>query len=567
MRGTAFPVFIFALVFSFYAGVGLAESKPYAATTDNGYGAVATVNPIATAAALHAYKNGGNAVDAAIAAALTLGVVDTHNSGIGGGCFVLIRWADGRIEAIDGREMAPAGAHRDMYLRNGKAQPELSQSGPLASGIPGSLAAYDYLAKKGGMIPLSEALLWAADIAEQGFGIDEVFAQRLSSVATSLVDYPAGSRILLDENGNPYKSGYLLIQKDLARTYRSIAKQGIGYFYGGGFAQTVAQWMKDNGGILSVADFANYRLKNRQPVQTRYRGYTLVGFPPPSSGGVHVLQILNMLEQFQLAKLNAVDRYHLMAEAMKLAFADRAWWLGDPDYTNVPQGLLDKSYAAKLVTGIDIDRASVVDHHGTPPDSDSRVFGKHTTHIATADKAGNWVAITTTLNTSFGSKVMVPGTGVFLNNQMDDFSIQPGVPNAFGLIGVEANNIAPGKRPLSSMSPTIVLDKGLPIMTLGAAGGPTIINQVVQTLVNVLDLDMDVEHALAAPRIHHQWQPATLYIEESLAPRIRKNLAGKGHTFTSRRYLGATQAILLTDDGQLVAASEPRIITQNQQQP
>ncbi len=552
-----------AILLIFYVPASLAQNTPYAATTENGYGAVATVNPIATKAALNAYKKGGNAVDAAIAAALTLGVVDTHNSGIGGGCFVLIRWANGHIEAVDGREMAPAAAHRDMYLRNGIVQPKLSRTGPLASGIPGSLAAYDYLAKKGGTLPLSDALIWAADIAEQGFEIDKMFAQRLSWVAKDLADYPAGAQLLLDSSGKPVKSGHLLIQKDLAKTYRTIAKQGVSHFYGGEFAKTVARWMKDNGGILSVADFSNYQLKHRKPVQIDYRGYTLIGFPPPSSGGVHVFQILNMLEQFDLEKMGAADRYHLIAEAMKLAFADRAWWLGDPDYAQVPRGILDKSYAAMLAKKIDMDSAATVGQHSTPPDSDSRVFGKHTTHIATADKAGNWVAITTTLNTSFGSKVMVPGTGVFLNNQMDDFSIQPGVPNAFGLVGVEANSIQPGKRPLSSMSPTIVLDRGKPILTLGAAGGPTIISQVAQTLVNILDLGAGTEQALSAPRIHHQWRPRSLYIEESLASQVKDSLVSRGHTLKSKRRFGSTQIIRLTEDGRLVAVTEPRVITQN----
>jgi len=522
-------------------------------------GAVATVHPLATQAAEAVFSRGGNAVDAAVAAALTLGVVDGHNSGIGGGCFVLIHWADGRIEAIDGREMAPALATRDMYLRNGVVDPKLSKTGALAIGIPGSLAAYEYLLKAGGKLNLSELLLPAAQIAEQGFSISETYASRLTKTTASIQQFPESAALLLDSNGQPHRAGYLLKQPDLANTYRNIAEQGIGYFYRGAFAKALEQWMQENGGLVTTEDFATYQLKKRQPLLTEYRGYQLAGFPPPSSGGVHVAQILNILEGFDVSNLSEGDRYHVLAEAIKLAFADRAHWLGDPDFVNVPRGLISKEYASQLASKIDLNHVIAVDGPGMPAAADVDLFGKHTTHIATADKEGNWVAITTTVNTSFGSKVIIPGTGVIMNNQMDDFSAQPGVQNAFGLVGAEANSIAPGKRPLSSMSPTIVLKDGKPVMTLGAAGGPTIITQVVQVLINVIDLGMSPQNAVAAPRVHHQWLPDKLFVELTMPVETQAELEERGHNLNVGGHRGATQFIGVTQADDFVAVSEPRL--------
>jgi len=523
------------------------------------HGAVATVHPLATQAGEAVLAQGGNAIDAAVAAALTLGVVDGHNSGIGGGCFVLIRWSDGRIEAIDGREMAPAKAHRDMYLRNGAADSDLSTTGALAIGVPGSLAAYDYLLKAGGNKSLSELLLPAADLADQGSPISHSYARRLAHTADKIRQFPGSAAILLDVSGQPHREGYHLTQKDLANTYRNIAAQGINYFYNGPFSAALESWMQANGGLVSATDFANYQLKRRQPLLTHYRNYQLAGFPPPSSGGLHVAQILQMLEGFDIETLSDANRYHLLAEAMKLAFADRAHWLGDPDFVAVPRGLIDTDYAEQLSHRIDFDKTSPVDGPGIPPNVDFDLFGKHTTHIATADNEGNWVAITTTVNTSFGSKVIIPGTGVIMNNQMDDFSAQPGTQNAFGLIGAEANSIAAGKRPLSSMSPTIVLKDGLPVMTLGAAGGPTIISQVVQALVNVIDLNMPLDEALKAHRLHHQWKPDQLFIEPEMNSELRAELINRGHLLKERRHFGATQIIGLDKEGRFIAVSEPRL--------
>lgn len=539
------------------------RAENYARSTDDNSGAVATVHPLATRAGLAVLEKGGTAIDAAVAAALTLGVVDSHNSGIGGGNFALIHYADGSIEAIDGREMAPAAAHKDMYIKDGQAQTAWSKTGPLAIGIPGSLAVYDHMLAKAGRFTMAQLIVPAAELAESGFSLSQVSHDRIRSTADKLSQYPATAAILLDENKQPWPAGHRLVQKDLAYTYRQLAEHGIDYFYRGDFARQVDSWMKDNGGIIRYEDFARYEMVMREPVVSDYRGYTVLGFPPPSSGGVHVAEILNILEPFTVATLNEADRYHLLAEAMKLAFADRAQFLGDPDFVPVPKGLLDKGYARERGESIRFDKAATDVKHGKPPGADIDLFGKHTTHISAADQYGNWVSITTTVNTSFGSKVIIPGTGVVLNNQMDDFSIQPGVPNAFGLVGSKANSVRPGKRPLSSMSPTLVLKDGQPLMSIGAAGGPTIITQVVQGLVNMIDLDMSVEQALAYPRVHQQWQPEVTFIEQALPETIKQSLQSRGHKIYARKYYGASQAIRLQADKQFQAASEPRIIKRN----
>jgi gamma-glutamyltranspeptidase/glutathione hydrolase len=297
----------------------------------------------------------------------------------------------------------------------------------------------------------------------------------------------------------------------------------------------------------------------REPVISSYREYSVVGFPPPSSGGVHVAQILNILEHFDVRSLDEATRLHVIAEAMKIAFADRAWWLGDPDFAPVPRGLVDKSYAASLAAKINKDHVTEVRSHGEPPDAARNVFKKHTTHFSVADPEGTWVACTATVNTSFGSKVVIPGTGVVMNNEMDDFSIEPGVQNYFGLIGAEANAIAAGKRPLSSMSPTIVLKDGKPILSLGAAGGPKIISQVLLELVFMLDLEMSPRDAIAQPRIHHQWSPNELMVESALPSNIQEELTRRGHKLTAMRSMGVSQIVARSPDGkEFLGAADPR---------
>lgn len=518
---------------------------------------MASGHPLATEAGVQALRQGGNAIDAAVAVGLTLGVVDARNSGIGGGCFILIRLADGEFVAIDGRETAPAHANRDMFIRNGVADPKLSQTGALASGVPGALAAYAYAVEHYGLRPLKELILPAADLANRGFHISKSYAATLKKEATNLLQFAASKEILF-KNGRPLAKGELLRQPDLAATYYSIAEQGPRWFYSGPFAQVADKWMREHGGLLTTDDFRNFRVTLREPVKSTYRGFEIVGFPPPSSGGVHVAEILNILEQFDLGT-NPVTRLHVMAEAMKLAFADRAYWLGDPAFTRVPLGLTQKRYAAELSAKIDPAHATPVSGQGTPPGWDREIFRQHTTHFSVADARGNWVACTATLNTSFGSKVVVPGTGVLLNNQMDDFSIQPGVTNFFGLVGADANEVAPGKRPLSSMSPTIVLKNGEPILALGGAGGPRIISQVVNELVCLLDLGMTPSQAIAAPRIHHQWQPDELLTEKELPQPFKAALELLGHKVKPASDMGISHIVARTPGGLgLTGAADPR---------
>lgn len=523
---------------------------------------VATVHPLATDAALTTFRAGGNAVDAAVAAAVTLGVVDGHNSGLGGGCFLLIRTAGGEVVALDGREMAPAAATRDMFLRDGRAVPELSTTGPLAVGIPGAFAAYEVATREFGRRPLAHAVRAAAAIADAGFAIDRVYARNLAESQPALIQFAGSRALLLKPDGAPYAEGDTLRLPDLARSYRALAEQGSDWFYRGEFAEKVAKWMREHGGLITQDDFANYRVKRRSPIETTYRGHTILGFPPPSSGGIHVAQMLNILEHFDVRQLvrddpMAVD--HLLAEAMKRAFADRAHWLGDADFAKVPRGLATKEYAKTLAATIDLQRSVEVPSHGVPADWQDSVYGKHTTHIATADAEGNWVALTATVNTSFGSKVVVPGTGIVLNNEMDDFSAQPGVPNAFGLVGADANAVAPGKRPLSSMSPTIVLRDGKPVLTVGAAGGPKIITQVLQAVVRYIDGELPLERCVGDARLHHQWKPNQVFVEQAFGTMRQESLRARGHAVEVLERGGVCQAITQLPDGSFIGISDPRV--------
>lgn len=522
------------------------------------HGMVASVNGFATDAGVKVLQGGGNAVDAAVAVGLTLGVVDPHNSGIGGGCFMLIHLADGENVCIDGRETAPARAARDMYVRHGKGDTHLSQTGALASGVPGEIAAFEYAVRHYGKKKFPDLILPAADLAAKGFKLGAGCAKALQSVAREMEPFKASTAVYF-RNGSPLKAGEVLRQPDLAATYRNIARDGGNWFYRGPFAQAVENWMQTNGGLLTAADFAHYRAAVREPVQSTYRGYEIISFPPPSSGGVHVLEMLNILENFDLSRLDQATRLHLVAESMKLAFADRAYWLGDPAFARVPRGLLDKTYAAGLAKKINLEHATIVEGHGQPPHWQTDVFKKHTTHFSVADDQGNWVACTATVNTSFGSKVVIPGTGVVLNDEMDDFSVQPGVPNAFGLIGGEANAVAPGKRPLSSMSPTIVCKDGQPVIALGAAGGPRIITAVLQELVNMLDLGLTPAQALAAPRIHQQWSPDELVVEARLPESLKKDLARLGHKIKEINSSAVSQIVARSPDGKaFIGAADPR---------
>lgn len=527
---------------------------------------VASVHPLATQAGVEAFANGGNAIDAAIATALTLGVVDNFNSGIGGGCFILIRTANGDVYAIDGREMAPAAATQDLF-RDAKTRfSNPSQTGPLASGVPGALKAYARAVAQHGRLDLRASLNKGIDAAENGFQVTEAYAAKLRIAKEAMLQFPGAVNVFFRPDPKtgllePYRAGEVLKQSDLADTYRKISEEGTAWFYQGAFAELTEQWMKANGGIMTAMDFAKYKTVDRKPVRSEYRDFEIYGFPPPSSGGVHVAQVLNILEQFELADLYQSDRagfYHVIAEAMKLAFADRAFWLGDPDFVEVPLGLIDKSYARELAGKIKMNSVLTTDH-GVPPNAATEFFERHTTHVAAADSEGNWVALTTTVNTTFGAKYVVPGTGVIMNNQMDDFVAFPGKPNAFGLVGGENNAVAAGKRPLSSMSPTIVLKNSEPILTVGAAGGPKIITEVLWAIINHLDLEMPIGEAIAAPRLHHQWAPKQLLLEASFDNELAEQLTAKQHQIKRSRSMGICQGITFdAKTGLFTGAFDPR---------
>jgi gamma-glutamyltranspeptidase/glutathione hydrolase len=517
---------------------------------------VATIHPLATQVGLDVLEQGGNAVDAAVAVGCALGVVDPQHSGLGGSCFILIRKPDGEIVAIDGRECAPAAATRETFLREGKADPKLSQLGPLACAVPGAPAAYAEAAQSFGRKSLAELIAPSISLAENGFAIHKALAKTLNSNADELRQNEAAFAIY-GHAGEPWKTGDILKQPDLAQTYRSIASEGVAWLYKGDYAAKLDAWMTENGGVMRTSDLAEYKTVRREPVRGTYRGHEIVSFPPPSSGGIHVIQILQMLERFDLHTLEPAERVHVIGEAMKLAFADRAHWLGDPDFTPVPRGLTSRAYTDSLSATIALDRVLTVTAHGEPPDASTNIYGKHTTHFSVADEEGWWVACTATINTTFGSKVVIPGTGLLLNNEMDDFSLDPGVPNFFGLIGSKANAVEPRKRPLSSMSPTFVLKDGKPILAVGAAGGPTIITQTVGNIIGMLDLGLTVDAALAAPRVHHQWVPETLRLEGTWPSEVRARLEQLGHKLNVTDEFGGSNAVAW-EDGVFTAASEPR---------
>lgn len=547
--------------------------------------AAATVHPLATQSAMRILGQGGNAIDAAISAALVLGVVDGHNSGIGGGCLVLIRRSNGEILAIDGRETASELATESMYIRDGKPNPSLSQDGPLACGVPGQIAAMFSMSQRAGRLPWAQLFSDAIRIAFEGVEASRSVARTIASESTQLSTYPASKAIYFHPDGRPILEGEIFVQKDLANTLQLLAKEGPDWFYKGPFAMNCCRYLQSIGGILTTKDFQSYQAIERTPLRTSYREHQIIGFPPPSSGGMHIAQMLSMLEPFPIDQWmlqKQVSYYHVLIEAMKRAFADRAHWLGDSDFVNVPTTLLDASYLAERMSDFRLDRATSNVQYGNPPgtnpnqhnstrtpkpnNENSESDKKHTTHLTTADADGNWVAMTCTVNTSWGCKVTVPGTGVMLNNEMDDFAIAPGTPNAFGLVGSKANAVGPKKRPLSSMSPTIVLDKNnQPILTAGAAGGPKIINATLQVLLRVLDGKFEVDSAVAAPRIHHQWQPDKVNFENEIGKntplQISANqieeLQGLGHRLETASALAICQAIERRDSS-LEASHDPR---------
>lgn len=522
-------------------------------------GMVASEQGLATQVGLDILKQGGNAIDAAVAVGFALAVVLPNAGNIGGGGFMVLHDdKTGKDVAIDFREIAPAKASRDMYLDNqGNVIDGKSLFTHDASGVPGTVAGMEYALKKWGTMPLSKVLEPAIKLADKGFIVSDVLAQTLKEEKSTLGKW-SSSKAIFFKNGEPLKSGDLLVQKDLAKSLRLIAKQGAKAFYQGEIATKIAKEMQSQGGTMTLEDLKAYKVVERQPIIGDYRGYKIVTMPPPSSGGVHLIEILNMLEHYPIKEdgVNSAKNIHHMAESMKLAYADRSEYLGDPDFVKIPvTGLTSKAYANELVKTIDDNKArlSSTIKPGKPQPYES----DQTTHFSVMDKAGNAVAVTYTLNLNFGSGIVAEGTGILLNNEMDDFSVKPGVPNAFGLVGGAANAIEAKKRPLSSMTPTIVMKNNKPWLVTGSPGGARIITTVLQSVVNTIDHEMNPAEAIITPRVHHQWLPDELRVEEGISPDTIKLLQDKGHKVVTKAPMGRIQ-IIQADDSGFYGYSDPR---------
>ncbi|OOF65717.1 gamma-glutamyltransferase [Rodentibacter sp. Ppn85] len=522
-------------------------------------GMVASEQAIATQVGVEILKQGGNAVDAAVAVGFALAVVLPNAGNIGGGGFmVLHNGKTGEDLALDFREMAPLKASRDMYLdANGQVEDGKSLFTHFAVGVPGTVAGMELALKKWGTMPLHKVLEPAIKLAEEGFPISQTLANLLDTEKDVLGKWQSSRKIFF-KNDRTLAAGEQLVQKDLANSLKLIAKEGAKAFYEGEIAEKIVQEMKQHHGLINLEDMRNYKAIERQPIVGNYRGYKVVTMPPPSSGGIHLVQLFNMLENYPLNEFgaNSAKTIHYLAESMKLAYADRSEYLGDPDFVKIPiSGLTSKNYAKSLIQNIkeDYARTATEIKPGKPQPYES----DQTTHYSVMDNAGNAVAVTYTLNLNFGSGIVAEGTGILLNNEMDDFSAKSGVANAFGLIGGDANAIEAKKRPLSSMTPTIVLKDNKPWLVTGSPGGARIITTVLQSISNTIDHNMNPAEAIVAPRIHHQWLPDELRIEEGISPDTLALLTAKGHKIKLKAPMGRVQ-IIQARDGGFYGYSDPR---------
>ena len=522
-------------------------------------GMVATEQELASRIGLDILKAGGNAVDAAVGIGFALAVALPNAGNLGGGGFMMVHDAKtGKSVALDFREVAPLKATRNMYLDDkGNVINGKSLYTHYAVGVPGTVAGMEHALKKWGTMPLDKVIAPSIALAEKGFPVSETLAKILRQEQKNMGKWPATTEIFW-KDGAPLKRGDLLVQKDLAQSMRLIAQQGAKAFYEGAIAQKIAAEMAPHAGAVTLQDLREYKVAEREPVRGTYRGYEVVTMPPPSSGGTHLVQILNMLEQWPLAQWgqNSAQTLHHMAESSKLAYADRSEYLGDPDFVKIPlKGLTSKRYAESLAKSIDPNRARPAKE--IKPGQPQPYESDQTTHYSVVDKAGNAVAVTYTLNTNFGSGIVAKGTGILLNNEMDDFAAKPGVANAYGLVGGDANAVAAKKRPLSSMTPTLVLKDGKPTLVTGSPGGARIITTVLQTVVNTIDFANNPAEAAATPRIHHQWTPDELRVEKGLSPDTLALLKQRGHNIAVKPSMGRTQTIQIRN-GQLYGYSDPR---------
>ena len=526
-------------------------------------GMVSSQDKTATEVGVSILKQGGNAVDAAVAVGFALAVTLPWAGNLGGGGFMIVHQvANDETVAIDYREIAPSAATRDMFLNeDGDADSQKSRFSGLAIGVPGTVAGLIKAHEEygSGNLTLEELMKPAIKLARDGIKVSEDFALLLERLKNRLAADSESARIFYKDDGSPYQTGEILKQPDLANSLIKISDEGLNGFYNGSIANAIATTVQAAEGVMTAEDLGKYEAKIRKPATGNYRGYEIASMPPPSSGGTHIVQILNILENVPIGflKHNSAATIHFMAEAMKLAYADRAEYLGDPDFVDVPvDGLTAKSYANELFKQISPNQArpSTEISAGAVP---TLLESDQTTHYSVIDKDGNAVSNTYTLNFYFGVGKTATGTGILLNNELDDFAAKPGVPNAYGLIGGDANAVEPLKRPLSSMSPTIVFKDGEPFIATGSPGGSRIITTTLQVIMNVIDHGMNIAEATNAARIHHQWFPDEIRVEEGLSADTIKLLENKGHKIAVKNTMGSTQSIMRID-GVLAGASDSR---------
>jgi gamma-glutamyltranspeptidase/glutathione hydrolase len=549
------------------ATVAAAPLRP----THASHAMVTSVHELASHAGVEMLRAGGNAVDAAVATGFALAVVHPQAGNIGGGGFMLFRTTEGKDHFIDFREKAPAAATEKMYLdAQGNVIKDSSLVGYKSVGVPGSVAGLVYAEKQYGKLSIEKVMAPAIKLARDGFPLAYEDTQDLKR-DEYLAQFPESKRIFL-RDGNFYEPGEIFKQPELARTLERLAKDPDD-FYHGAMGRELAAAIHKGGGLVTAEDLAAYEVKEREPVRGSYRGYDVISAPPPSSGGVALVEILNILEGFDLAKLGnrSGDAIHLEVEAFRRAFYDRAEFMGDPDFAKVPVAqLIDKKYAAAWRESIDPNQASLSQTLKRPPifnelEREAQLRSttirepENTTHYSVVDAEGNAVSVTTTLNDSFGSRVTAEGLGFLLNDEMDDFTSKPGVPNGYGLIQGPANAIGPGKRPLSAMTPTIVLKDGKLFLVLGSPGGPTIITTVANVLIGVVDFSLDIQEAVNAPRFHHQWLPDQIMVEDRLSPDTMNILRSKGHKLTVRHFWGDAECIVIDPKtGERLAGADGR---------
>ena len=525
-----------------------------------GNGMVVTASELATKVGVEILKKGGNSIDAAVGVGFALAVTYPTAGNIGGGGFMVIHLKDGTNTTIDFREVAPAAAYEKMYLdKSGNYVPNSSQEGWLSSGVPGTVAGLNYALEKYGSMKLRDLIQPAIELAEKGFILDKKGADLLNSEYKRFIGLKSSAKIFTNK-GEKFAEGDLFVQHDLASTLKTIRDKGAIDFYEGSIAVKFVKQSEEQGGIFTLADLKNYKAVERKPVTGSYRWYTVVSMPPPSSGGVCLIEALNVLENYTFKKddRNKADYIYELVETCKRIYADRTEYLGDPDFYDVPvKSLISKSYAKEIARSIG---GRALPSSQIKPGLTMRHESVQTTHYSIADKEGNAVSTTYTLNGSFGNKILVEGLGFLLNNQMDDFSVKPGLPNQYGLLGSEANSIRPGKRMLSSMTPTIILKDEKPFLILGSPGGSTIITSVLQVILNVIDFGMNIYDAIDAPKIHHQWLPDEINYENGAVTQDEKDLLiQKGERFGEIRSLGRIEGIIIDpSDKMFYGTSDPR---------